>query len=192
MSLDSPENRQIASWVAAAFGGTPRYVTYTQNPELLGVDIISARDRPGSGVSSFSTIGLSEHPMVGPEGEFPTRLELAGGCENAVEFFPDLLAAAAFHVMRTAGVYYPGAVIMNCVQAFTESSALPHLFLAAPFLWEQLTTLDLTTRRISWLLVVPIAESEYLYKKEHGDVAFKNLLERRGVDVFDLYRQPVV
>jgi hypothetical protein len=189
----SPENKMIARYVAAAFGGTPRVADYADRSEQLTVGILHCRDRPREGVTAYSTIRLSDHPMRWGAGEFLTRLELAGVCVNNVEYFPNVLASAAFSIMRSDAVYHPGTVMPNYAHQSDGSSTLPHLYLTAPFLWENgLTTLDCGTKKVSWLLAMPISESEYSYLKEHGDQALERLLEKQDVDVSNPERPSVV
>jgi antitoxin YqcF len=103
-SSDAPisaENKLIARYVAAAFGGTPRVIEYANESKSLTVGVLSCCDRPNKGVTSYSTIKLSDHPMKWGDGEFPTRLELAGVCVSTAEFFPNMLASAAFSIMQS-------------------------------------------------------------------------------------------
>jgi len=189
----TPANKQIARYIASVFGGTPHVDEYANDSETLFVGILSCRDRPGEGVTSYSTIKLSDHPMMQGGEEFPVRIELAGICENRVTSFPNLLASAAFHIMQSEGVYRPGTVIPDFVRESHMSSTLPHLYLTAPFLWEEtLTVLDCGTKRVTWLLAMPISEAEYAYLQEHGDHAFEHLLEEQQVDVFDPERRSAV
>jgi hypothetical protein len=189
----SPENKVIARYVATVFGGIPRVDEYADRLEQLTVGILYCRDRPREGVTAYSTIKLSDHPMKWGTGEFPTRLELAGVCANTAEFFPNILASAAFCIMRSDAVYHPGTVIPNYVLQSYASSRLPHLYLTAPFLWEnELKMLDCGTKKVSWLLAMPISESEYSYLKEHGDQALERLLEKQHIDVSNLERPSVV
>ena len=189
----SPENKIIARYVAAAFGGTPRVDGYADLSEQLTVGILYCRDRPREGVTSYSTIKLSDHPMKWGAGEFPVRLELTGVCANTAAFFPNILASAAFYIIRSGAVYHPGTVMPNFVCQFYASSKLPHLYLTAPFLWEnELKMLDCGTKKVSWLLAMPISESEYSYLKEHGDQALECLLEKQHIDVSNLERPSVV
>jgi hypothetical protein len=130
--------------------------------------------------------------MRGATGEFPIRLELAGACLTGAQFFPNILASAAFSIMRTGDIHYPGTVMPNYVRQYYPSSKLPHLYLTAPFLWKDLNTLDCGTKKVSWLLAMPIAEPEYSYLTEHGDVALERLFEQHEIDIFDLNRLAVV
>jgi antitoxin YqcF len=189
----SPENKMIAAYVAAAFGGTSHVDEYADRLEQLTVGILYGRDRPQEGVTSYSTIKLSDYPMPWGTEEFPTRLELAGLCANTARFFPNILASAAFSIIRSGAVYHPGTVMPDYVRHYYPSSKLPHLYLTAPFLWErELRTLDCGTKQVSWLLAMPISESEHSYLREHGDSALERLLESRHVDISDLDRLSVL
>jgi hypothetical protein len=189
----SPENKLVARYVAAAFGGSPRVDEYLNASETLAVGILYSRDRPGQGVTAYSTIKLSDHPMPWGEGEYPTRLELAGLCMNTADFFPNVLASASFRIMQSEAVYYPGTVLTDIEYPRGVSPKLPHLYLTAPFPWEhELKTLDCGSKKVSWLLAMPISESEYSYVKEHGDQALEDLLEERRADFANPDRPSVV
>lgn len=73
----SPENRAIARRAAEVFGGRPSVREFVHDSLPLTVDILSAADSPNAGFVSYSTLGLSDHPMVTSQGEFPTRVEFA-------------------------------------------------------------------------------------------------------------------
>lgn len=188
----SSENKAIARHVASVFGGKPAVDEYADEPETLKVGILFCRDRPREGVTSYSTIKLSDYPMKWGDEEFPTRIELAGLCSNAARFFPNILASAAFCIMRSEAVYHPGTVMPNYVRRSYPSSKLPHLYLTTPFLWEhELQMVDFETKKVSWLLAFPIAESEYAYLQTRDAKTFEKLLEDRHIDISDLDRLPV-
>lgn len=189
----SAENKKIARHVASVFGGAPHVDEYANASETLTVGILSCRDRPVEGVTSYSTTKLSDHPMPWGAEEFPVRLELAGGCVNTVTSFPNLLASAAFHMMQSYAVYHPGTVIRDLVRQSRVSSTLPHLYLTAPFLWgDALNLLDCGTKKVTWLLAMPISEAERAYLEAHGEKAFEHILEERKVDIFDPDRPSAV
>jgi len=73
----------------------------------------------------------------------------------------------------------------------SSEAASPNL--TAPFLWEnELKTLDCGTKKVTWLLAIPISELECRYLREHSDEAFERLLEEHDADVFDPERPSVV
>jgi antitoxin YqcF len=125
--------------------------------------------------------------------ECPTRLELAGACASSDQFFANVLAASAFCIIQTQRLYSPGSVMPSYVREYYPSTTVPHLYLTAPFLWEDaLKTLDCGTKKVSWLLVVPISDAENAFLDENGDAALEDFLQEQQIDVFDLSRQSVV
>lgn len=188
----SVENRAIAKHVLKAFGGTPRVNAYNHDTDGLSVDLLRCDDRPCRGVTSYSTIGLSDHPMVADGHEAPVRLELAGACATADDFFANTLTSAAFSIMRSRRFHCPGSVLSGYVRAYYRATTVPHLYITAPFLWEDtLKTLDCETKQVSWLLAVPVSDAECAYLREHGDSALEDLFEKHQIDMFDLTRPSV-
>jgi hypothetical protein len=188
----SPENKLIARRLALVFGGTPHVGAYKNTTDTLTVDILSCRDRPVDGVTSYSTITLSDHPMPWGDREFSARLELAGVCVNTVNSFPNLLASAAFHIMQSNALYHPGTVIPDLARRCQVSSTLPHLYLTAPFVWgDALNMLECETKKVTWLIAMPISESEYAFLREHSDLAFERFLQGQETDFSDPNRSTV-
>lgn len=190
----SAENKVIARHVLNAFGGTPKVQAYHHGVEALSVDVLRCDNRPCAGVTSYSTIGLSDHPMCTVDGdEFATRLELAGACATTAELFLEILGSAAFCILRSRKIYAPGDALPGYVSEYYPSTTVPHLYLTAPFLWEdELTTLRCETKSVSWLLAVPISDGELAYLRKQGDSNLEDVFEEQQIDIFDLYRVGVV
>ena len=189
----STENQAIAQYVATVFGGTPRVRDYANESETQTVGILFCRDQPNEGITSYSTIRLSDHPMPWVSGEFPVRIELAAMCVNPPDFFPEILASAAFSIIHSDSVYRPGTVMTNLVRRYDPSTALPHLYLTAPFPWgKALNTVDFGSKRVAWLFAIPISESEYSYLKTHGDDDFERMLEEQKTDFTNLERASLI
>lgn len=186
------EKKRIAEYVAKAFGGAFHVREYVHDLPEIAVDILRCDNHPSEGVTSYSTIGLSDYVIQWGKKEFPTRLELAGACVTVAEGFPNILASATFRMMRTGDVYHPGAVVENYVRQYFRSSSLPHLYFTTPFSWENLTRFDDGTKKVTWLQVMPISEDEYSYLKEHGDQALERLLKEHRIDIFNINRPQVV
>jgi antitoxin YqcF len=188
----SAENKAIARHALKAFGGTPTVQAYHHDTENLSIDILRCDNRPCQGVTSYSTIGLSDHPMIKDGQEYPTRLEIAGACATAVQLFPNILASAGFNIIRSQWVFSPGMVLPEYIREYYPSTTVPHIYLTAPFLWEDsLKTLDCGLKKASWLLVVPISDGELEYLKEYGDNALEELFEKTQIDIFDINRNSV-
>jgi hypothetical protein len=190
----TPENEQIARHAASVFGGTPVVAAYHHDTEPLTIDMLSCGDRPNRGVTCYSTLGLSDVALANADGsEFPGRMEIAGACATAKEAFANVLAAAAFRIMRAGCLYPPGSIMPLDVAEYFPETTVPHLYFTAPFLWEDtLRTLDCGTKRVSWVLAIPISEGERQYLLEHGDQALEALFEREQIDIFNLWRRSTV
>lgn len=193
------ENKALARIALSAFGGTWSksgswsVIEYRDTNETLAVDILFCPDSPTTGIKSYSTIGLSDYPMYQDGKEFPVRLELVGACKSAVDWFPNLLASTAFYVMREGWLCSPDSVLQNAVDEYAPGKEMRHLYFTAPFMWtDKLTSVQLTTKKVAWLLAVPISEAEYKYRQKYGDHRLEDLLEIKEVDFFDIGRTSAV
>lgn len=188
----SADNKAIARHIRKAFGGDPRVHAYHHDTEPFSVDLLRCDNNPCEGVTSYSTIGLSDHQMLKDGNEFPTRLEIAGACASAATMFANILVSAAFCMMRTNELYHPGKVLDNYVHHYYPSTPVPHLYVTAPFLWDDsLCTLECDTKTVSWLLAIPISERERDFLNQHGEDDLEELFEKHQIDVFDLARPSV-
>lgn len=193
------ENKELARLAVSAFGktwshdGSWSIVVYRDDSEELAVDILSCFNSPTSGFNCYATIGLSDYPMYQDDKEFGTRLEVVGMSKNSVEWFPNLLSSTAFYVMRYGWLCCPGAVLQNAVDEYAPGLEMRHLYFSAPFMWaDTLRSVQLTTKKVAWLLAVPISEAEYQYRKKYGDGSLEHLLEIKDVPFFDIERASAV
>ncbi len=82
---------------------------------------------------------------------------------------------------------FPDAVAM-----YKLSKTMRHLFFVPPFLWEDdLKTVDLGKKKVSFLLATPISEAEYVFAEQNGSDALEEEFERENIDIFDLNRKSV-
>jgi hypothetical protein len=74
------------------------------------------------------------------------------------------------------------------------SPTMRHFFCMDLFLLPSLQkSLDLTDRKVAWLIAVPISDGEYGYAEEKGPGALEDLLtEESAIDMADLARPSVV
>ena len=81
-------------------------------------------------------------------------------CHSDIAAYPNVLARAAFQVINSGWRCEPGAVFPGVVSAHLET-ALSHLFLTPPFLWEdELTSRVVGDKTVAWPLALPISEGE--------------------------------
>jgi len=189
MTPVSEDNKAIARAVISAFGGSPQIHRFWDESKIGSVDIVECPDRPEAGVSSFGTIGVSDTPNQAEPGGKDTRIELLGACSAPTSGFDNVLSMAAFSVINTRRFCAPGVIFPNIVAMYGLSQTMKHLMFVQPFLWDgALTTLELETKQVAWLLAVPISEAEYAMAKDQGSDALEEQFELQQIDLFDLNR----
>ena len=131
--------------------------------------------------------------MIDANGQaFPLRIELVGACASGADLFPNVLAGAAFHIMRNKQFYGPGTALPGYVAEYYPDTPVPHLYLTAPNQWEdKLQTSELPTKKVAWLHAGPISDNEARFLGANGDEALEALFERLDIDIFDLARPSV-
>jgi hypothetical protein len=190
----SSDNKKIARMLAAAFGGTFSVVEFVHDSLPLTVDLLRCPDRPGEGVTSVGTIGLSDFPLNLEGEEYPVRVELVGAVASRdVDAFASILGTTAFCIIRSGRIVHPGSVLEDAVSVYIPESPLPHMYFTAPFLWEkELPATQLDTKKVAWLLAFPISQTELELLRAKGDSALEDEFEKHNIDMFDLYRRSVV
>jgi len=188
----APETgRAAARAAAAAFGCEPETIyKHADADEGHHVDILSCKDRPSPGLVSYSTLGVHLVPNLLHDEDF--RVELAGIAEDSVGKFSNLLATAAFYVIKDRWHVSEGVVFEELVATYKLSKTLQHLMWVEPHEWEELAGVDVGGLIINWMLAVPISESERLYLLDNGYNRLQELFIDREVEYWDLKRRPVV
>ena len=193
MAEISADNKQIARYVVNTLGGTARVIAYWDDAHEHSVDIAICQNAPSRGLTSYSTVNLSDTPLIQKGHEYPVRIELVGACDSEVEEFANVLSTAAFFVKKDKWFCRPGGVFETLVSMYELSDTMEHLYFTAPSQWPKLnTTLKLATKKVTWLWAIPISEAESRYIAEKGDDEFETLLEQSDVDVYDIRRQSIV
>ena len=59
----SADNKLVARYAAAAFGGKPQVAEYHHDTLPLSIDLLWCDERPCEGVTAYSTVRLSDHVM---------------------------------------------------------------------------------------------------------------------------------
>jgi hypothetical protein len=188
----STENKAIAKTVAAVFGGNPKVIEYLDAEERSRVAILQAPDRPWQGVTSYSTIGLSD-VRIPREVEPPLGAELLGVATTDVPQFPEALSTAAFFWINDGWEPEPGACFRDVVRMHLPDTRLPHFLLVEPNLWDhEFASRVVGDKTVAWLMAIPVSEAEANYAEENGLDALEDLFEQHEVDITDLDRDSVV
>jgi len=160
---------------------------------MPSVDLLICDDAPERGLTSYSTVTLADSPLIQRGKEFPARIEVAGACTSEVKGFGNAIATVAFFMIKDKWFCGPGVVFETMLSMYKLSATMQHLYFTAPSQWPALnTTLELATKKVTWLWAIPISQAESRFIAEQGEERFEELLEESGADVFDIYRPSIV
>lgn len=189
----SDSNKAVARRVAEAFGRFPKITNYLDVDEGNSVDIAAVLDSPQNGITSYSTVNLSDWPLYVDGGVHETRIEMTGAAPNEIEQFQNVISTAAFCVIKQKWECYPGAIFRDVLAMYHLSTTMKHAMFTEPFPWEVLEeSLQLPDRLVTWLMMIPIADSEYEFARTRGWEALGQIFEDCDIDYWNLQRKPVV
>jgi len=187
-------HKNIAKVIANAFGvEKPPISRYWDDNHENFVNILESVNSPQNGVTSFATIGLSDHPLILNGKEFDARLEIVGACGSNFKNFDNVLSTAAFCVINSQWFCAPGVIFPDVLSMYDLSPTMSDLYFVPPFLWEEnLRTITFEGKKIAWLLAVPISKAESAFAQEKGPEKLEDLFEKEQIDIYDLHRPSVV
>jgi hypothetical protein len=194
MKTVTAEQREIASYTAAAFGvEKPPIFHFWDDKKRSDVYVMQAVDRPKYGVTSYATVGLSDHLLVRDGKEFGVRVEILGACSSEVPEFDNVLATVAFCVINSGWFCAPGVIFPDVISMYKHSETMSDIYFAHPFLWEdRLKSARVGSKTVAWLLAVPISKRESEFAQVNGSAKLEALFEEMSIDIFNLNRASVV
>ncbi len=183
----------VARAARTALGGRATADRYFDDDESHWVDIMRFEGSPAADLSTFSTVTLHLAPNLLEQTDL--RVELLGVAAPAKDEFPNLLATAAFFVMKDGWLCAPGVVFPELLSTYFPrmSRRLQHVLFVEPFEWPTLSSVPIEERLVvHWLMAIPIAESERQFLNANGYDQLEALLAERNVAYFDLDRDTVI
>jgi antitoxin YqcF len=189
----SVDDQPIVKYLNEMFGRTVRLQGYEHPTEQWMVNVASVSGRPQPHVTSYSTVGLWRWRNAAfLESPTAPRVEICGACATSARMFPNVLATAAFNVMREQWPCRPGSVLVGIVAEYGESLRLPHLYFTVPFLWhDDMRTMN-QDQTVLWVLALPISEKERMFLVRNGDDALETLFQEKQIDIFNPERPSIV
>lgn len=189
----SNESKVVARTIRDVFGGNPKVICYWNKNNSKYVDILSSQNTPDEGITSYSTVSLSEHGQGITSGNKPLNVEILGACANEIECFPNIIAFCAFTLMNGQQKLYPGALVKNVISYHLPDVNMKHILFITPFLWDnEPETIDFEDKYVTWLQAIPISDSEYNYALKHSPDELVSIFEEKQIDIFDINRSSAV
>ena len=187
----SSENKIIARTVLEALGGKPTVSKYWDENKVSSIDLLETLNRPFDGITSYSTIGLSDYSIRYSVEEKPLRIEIVGASASMYEFFPNILTTCAFNIINTKFSISHGKIFKDVVRMYYPDNEMEHVLFSSPFLWENINTIDFPNKKVTWLLAVPISTKELLFAEQEGTEALEELFEQKDIDIFNINRNSI-
>jgi antitoxin YqcF len=190
----SADNKKIAQAVKDIFGGEPIVRKYWDERNENHIDILMDRDIPEKGVTSFSTLGLSDHNIGLSIKKVPLRIEIVGACGSQFDGFPNILSTCAFNIINSSFACRPGTIFPAVVKMYFPDIPMKHIFFKPPFLWgKKMKKMDFTPRKIvTWLQAIPISDEEFKFADDNGPEELDKLFTDKQIDVFNLRRPSAI
>jgi hypothetical protein len=194
MALGEAWRASVTAALSGAFGNGLEVQHQVDQSGLFSIEVVKAVDRPQTGATSYSTLGLSGHPVSRGGSELPVRVELVGACESAFPEFSNVLATAAFCIIKDRWFCAPGTMFPDVVRMYRPDAAMRHLLFVRPFLWGHRVphVLQLEGKTSAWLQAIPISEAEMAYGEARGPEALDDVFFEKQIDVFDIDRDSVL
>lgn len=188
-----PHHKLIASYEANVFGiARPPISVFRDELGASAVCIVEARDRPIPRCTSYATVGLSDCEIRVGGKILDYGVELVGAFDSDYQKFGNLMATAAFMIINSGWSCAPGMIFPDVATLHDENFVLCDLYFTHPFTWpERMDKLNIGSRHIAFLQVLPIAKSETELARRLGPRELESRLERSGLNVFDLKRPHV-
>lgn len=143
------------------------------------------------GWNSYSTLNLHEWPNI--VNGYDIRIELAGLADSEIETFSEVLAEAAFAIIRDGWFAAPGVVFADIVGEHVLGTTVPHLVWAPPSPWEALNSVSVGDEiDVKWLLAFPVSEPERRAIVAEGFNTIEDRFADLEVEYFDLFRESIV
>lgn len=108
----SQEHQRLVQAATEAFGGEPALAEHHDQSGTHSITILSVPDSPLPPVTSYATVGLSDHTLEFFD-EKPLRIELVGAAYQGSLDLPKLLATCAFNVIEDGSAGQPGAILRD-------------------------------------------------------------------------------
>jgi hypothetical protein len=189
----SEDNNIVHQTIETNFAGKASVSQYRDEHQKNIIVIAAVENSPRKTIHSYATIGLSNHSIGVLIGGIPLGVEMVGACRQVFEKFPDMLVAISFDITQSKVRFHPGAVYKDVVSRYYPDFEMKHILFVPPYGWNQeFLTLELTSKRVGWLMALPISEAEWKFYKESESGELEELLAEKQVDIYDLGRRSIL
>jgi antitoxin YqcF len=183
----SPENLALAKYLHSVLGGSPRVFDYWDDQKQNSVDILSVNDVPNRGISTYSTLRLSDCAIGLTVDDVPLRVEFLIPLKTEYEEGGNYIATSALSIINDKVVPKPGVILPRVLELYRPEGQMKHMMLVPPSVWE-VKTQEFSSKIVAWLQLVPLSDAERDFAISNGSDALEHILEKEQADVTNLER----
>lgn len=189
---DMKQKNLVLQRLKKVFENPLQNVTFTSDDEEASVEIIKCPDHPFEGVTSYSTLGVYRCQNLLTADDRELNVEFVGICDSKNNWFDGLLSTCAFAMIKGKVRAHPYEVYRNIIPLYQPNIDMKHILLIPPVsLIHELGVIETEERVITWLMLNPISENEYIYMSENGYQKLIDAFVRADIDLYDLYRKSI-
>lgn len=189
--------RQITRHTMTAFGVAP-----SVEPKILlspggeeglpSLNLIECDNIPQFGVTSYATIGMSQYTNLSTGGGKNLGVELLAAAGSNWKVIQSGLIGSALNIASGKHSIWPDTIFPDVMSGFDQAVSVPHALFVLPFLWNDIEDLESDDLVITWLMMVPVSDQEFLFAELNGVQALNARLLEAQPDVFNLMRPSVI
>jgi antitoxin YqcF len=182
--------RALVKTFRASFGQNTQFRGYGDDDERNTVIIVRGIDFPVVGVTSYASVGLYKNIQDARQVE--VMVEIVAACATATPHVDNLVASCVFDSVKNGSSVIYGSCIRNIIPQYEISQTLKHVTFVAPFLWEELSKIEIEGSPVYCLMMLPISDAEAQYLQGNGIDALERHFTEKQIDVFDISRPSAV
>jgi hypothetical protein len=175
-----PTRRAVSDVLRSALGGDAHVRAYYDQHDRFVVAVLEAAHTPSPSLATYATASLHAVPneMDGQD----IRVELLMVAQEGEDAAANVVATAAFCVIKDGWLAAPGVVFPNAVREYFPETTVPHLMWTEPFDFADLSTItvDGMDATVHVLQAVPLTEAELALFTNAASTRCPAVLSPRG------------
>lgn len=163
-----------------------------RDDEKTSVEMVSCANSPFEGVTSYSTLGVYQCENLLTADKKELNVEFLGIADSRNIWFDGLLSTCAFAMIKEKVRAHPYEVYKNIIPIYQPNIDMKHILLVPPFsLNHDLGVIETDNRVVTWLMLNPISENEFVYMQKNGAEKLIDAFVEADIDVYNLYRKSI-
>lgn len=184
------DNKAVAKHELSFLGGKPKVNRHYNVNNDKRIDVLSV-NTSASNDAICTTIGLNGVDIGLISRNKSLRVELIATANIETDQLGNIVSSIAFDIMDTSICSY-GMIIPNVINYYIKDTEMKHALLMSPIFWPNYRAFEDEDVIVTWLMIVPISDSERSYIEKNGIDSFDHLMEFKKIDIINYYRKSIL